>query len=192
MIDDKDTGYLNNADDFLFGFGKAEPVKKYVFGDLIVEKEDNNDEGSHFRISEKMNESNESFGNAVLQNNEYSDYYEGNDDKDEIYYQTQDGLVSASILREEFSKVKAKRRSFKIEYINSVSRRRITFAKRRKGLLKKAEELSILTGCEVLCIVMDKSGEVSWYRSQKMQNLSKICQDELVRLRKNESREFRK
>ncbi|ODO00013.1 hypothetical protein I350_06633 [Cryptococcus amylolentus CBS 6273] len=45
------------------------------------------------------------------------------------------------------------RRKIKIEYISDKSRRHITFSKRKAGIMKKAYELSILTGTQVLLLV---------------------------------------
>lgn len=55
------------------------------------------------------------------------------------------------------------RRQIKIEYIQDKSRRNITFGKRKNGIFKKANEISILTGCEVMLIVAPKDSDHKAY-----------------------------
>ncbi|KAG0144434.1 hypothetical protein CROQUDRAFT_134354 [Cronartium quercuum f. sp. fusiforme G11] len=57
------------------------------------------------------------------------------------------------------SKSNLPRRQIKIEYIQDKSRRNITFGKRKHGIFKKASEISVLTGCEVMLIVAPKDNE---------------------------------
>lgn len=49
------------------------------------------------------------------------------------------------------------RRKIKINRINDEKLRQITYCKRKKGLLKKAMELSLLCGNEVLLIICEAS-----------------------------------
>ncbi|CAH7673489.1 hypothetical protein PPACK8108_LOCUS8345 [Phakopsora pachyrhizi] len=58
------------------------------------------------------------------------------------------------------SKSNLPRRQIKIEYIQDKSRRNITFGKRKNGIFKKAQEISTLTGCEVMLIVASKDSEL--------------------------------
>ncbi|CAG8714946.1 3252_t:CDS:2, partial [Ambispora leptoticha] len=53
---------------------------------------------------------------------------------------------------------RAGRRKIKIEYIDDKSRRHITFSKRKAGIMKKAYELSTLTGTQVLLLVVSETG----------------------------------
>ncbi|WVQ73554.1 hypothetical protein IAR50_003132 [Cryptococcus sp. DSM 104548] len=63
------------------------------------------------------------------------------------------------------------RRKIKIEYISDKSRRHITFSKRKAGIMKKAYELSILTGTQVLLLVVSETGLVYTFTTSKLQPL---------------------
>lgn len=52
-----------------------------------------------------------------------------------------------------------------IEKIDDLAKRQVTFTKRRKGLLKKAKELSILCDAEVGIIVFSNTARVYEYAS---------------------------
>lgn len=52
------------------------------------------------------------------------------------------------------------RKKIKIEYIAERSRRHITFSKRKAGIMKKAYELSTLTGTDVLLLVASETGHI--------------------------------
>jgi len=66
---------------------------------------------------------------------------------------------------------KAGRRKIKIEYIQDKSRRHITFSKRKAGIMKKAYELSTLTGTQVLLLVVSETGLVYTFTTAKLQPL---------------------
>ncbi|KAI9027815.1 hypothetical protein DFJ74DRAFT_660528 [Hyaloraphidium curvatum] len=61
------------------------------------------------------------------------------------------------------------RRKIKIEYIHDKSRRHITFSKRKAGIMKKAYELSTLTGTQVLLLVASETGHVYTFATPKLQ-----------------------
>src|SRR3984957_5787805 len=63
------------------------------------------------------------------------------------------------------------RRKIKIEYIEDKSRRHITFSKRKTGIMKKAFELSTLTGTQVLLLVASETGHVYTFATSKLQPL---------------------
>ncbi|CAG8797174.1 12719_t:CDS:2, partial [Racocetra fulgida] len=63
------------------------------------------------------------------------------------------------------------RRKIKIEYIDDKSRRHITFSKRKAGIMKKAYELSTLTGTQVLLLVVSETGLVYTFTTPKLQPL---------------------
>ncbi|CAB4420923.1 SRF-TF-domain-containing protein [Rhizophagus irregularis] len=69
------------------------------------------------------------------------------------------------------SEKKAGRRKIKIEYIDDKSRRHITFSKRKAGIMKKAYELSTLTGTQVLLLVVSETGLVYTFTTPKLQPL---------------------
>ncbi|KAF2068474.1 hypothetical protein CYY_010199 [Polysphondylium violaceum] len=66
---------------------------------------------------------------------------------------------------------KAGRRKIKIEFIDDKSRRHITFSKRKAGIMKKAYELSTLTGTQVLLLVASETGHVYTFATAKLQPL---------------------
>ncbi|OAD79529.1 MADS-box transcription factor [Phycomyces blakesleeanus NRRL 1555(-)] len=61
------------------------------------------------------------------------------------------------------------RRKIKIEYIEDKNRRHITFSKRKAGIMKKAYELSTLTGTQVLLLVVSETGLVYTFTTAKLQ-----------------------
>lgn len=55
-----------------------------------------------------------------------------------------------------------------LDYIEHKTRRSVTFSKRKKGIMKKAYELNVLTGCEVLLLVASESGHVYTFATPKL------------------------
>lgn len=66
---------------------------------------------------------------------------------------------------------RAGRRKINIEFIDDKSRRHITFSKRKAGIMKKAYELSTLTGTQVLLLVASETGHVYTFATPKLQPL---------------------
>jgi len=66
---------------------------------------------------------------------------------------------------------KSGRRKISIEFIEDKSRRHITFSKRKAGIMKKAYELSTLTGTQVLLLVASETGHVYTFATPKLQPL---------------------
>jgi len=64
---------------------------------------------------------------------------------------------------------KTGRRKIKIEFIDDKSRRQITFSKRKAGLMKKAYELTTLTGTQALLLVASETGHVYTFATPKLQ-----------------------
>lgn len=60
------------------------------------------------------------------------------------------------------------RQKIEIKKIDSLSARQVTFAKRRRGLFKKAQELSTLCDVELGLIVFSATGKLSEYSSSSM------------------------
>jgi len=58
------------------------------------------------------------------------------------------------------------RRKINIEYITDERRRQVTLTKRKQGLMKKAHELSVLCGCELVLILFDSKNKLYQYGSQ--------------------------
>ncbi|KAI9312449.1 hypothetical protein BX666DRAFT_1987523 [Dichotomocladium elegans] len=61
------------------------------------------------------------------------------------------------------------RKRIKIEYIEDKNRRHITFSKRKAGIMKKAYELSTLTGTQVLLLIVSETGLVYTFTTPKLQ-----------------------
>lgn len=99
---------------------------------------------------------------------EYSDCEaeEEFDDEDPLNYTTDNqSAASASQL------ARNGRRKIEIRYIDDKSRRHITFSKRKAGIMKKAYELSTLTGTQVLLLVASETGHVYTFATPKLQPL---------------------
>nr|ASZ79958.1 MADS22 [Bambusa multiplex] len=58
-----------------------------------------------------------------------------------------------------------------IKRIESAAARQVTFSKRRRGLFKKAEELSILCDADVALIVFSSTGKLSQFASSSMNEI---------------------
>lgn len=56
-----------------------------------------------------------------------------------------------------------------MEYIGNKLRRYTTFSKRKTGIMKKAYELSTLTGTQVMLLVASETGHVYTYATKKLQ-----------------------
>eukprot|EP01086_Lenisia_limosa_P003939 TRINITY_DN18757_c0_g1_i1.p1 TRINITY_DN18757_c0_g1~~TRINITY_DN18757_c0_g1_i1.p1 ORF type:complete len:203 (-),score=38.24 TRINITY_DN18757_c0_g1_i1:70-678(-) len=67
---------------------------------------------------------------------------------------------------------KSGRRKINIEYIDDKNRRNITFSKRKAGIMKKAYELSTLTGSQVLILVASENGRVFTFATTKLKPLT--------------------
>jgi len=72
---------------------------------------------------------------------------------------------------DEEGKPNRERRKIEIKFIQDKSRRHITFSKRKAGIMKKAYELSVLTGTQVLLLVVSETGLVYTFTTPKLQPL---------------------
>lgn len=61
------------------------------------------------------------------------------------------------------------RKKIKMEFIKDKGRRGVTFSKRKKGIMKKAYELNVLTKCEILLVVASETGHVYTFATPKLQ-----------------------
>lgn len=66
---------------------------------------------------------------------------------------------------------RTKRSKINLEYISGKNKRNVTFSKRKKGIMKKAFELSTLTGSDVLLLVASESGHVYTYATPRLKPL---------------------
>lgn len=67
--------------------------------------------------------------------------------------------------------VKMTRTKIKIKKIDNITARQVTFSKRRRGIFKKAEELSVLCDAEVGLIVFSATGKLFDYGSSSMKDV---------------------
>ncbi|GFY94074.1 K-box region and MADS-box transcription factor family protein [Actinidia rufa] len=63
------------------------------------------------------------------------------------------------------------REKIKIRKINNATARQVTFSKRRRGLFKKAEELSVLCDADVALIIFSSTGKLFQYSSSDMKGI---------------------
>ncbi|XP_076899550.1 MADS-box protein SVP-like [Bidens hawaiensis] len=63
------------------------------------------------------------------------------------------------------------REKIKIRKIDNITARQVTFSKRRRGLLKKAEELAVLCDADVALVIFSATGKLFEYASFSMQEL---------------------
>lgn len=73
-----------------------------------------------------------------------------------------------------------------IKRIESAAARQVTFSKRRRGLFKKAEELSVLCDADVALIVFSSTGKLSQFASSRC-----VCARRLRALPSTPPRHFR-
>ena len=65
------------------------------------------------------------------------------------------------------------RQKITIEKIQNERIRQVTFYKRKRGLIKKAMELSLLCGVKVFLSLSDKNDRLSIYTSEDCKNIKK-------------------
>ncbi|XP_019182444.1 PREDICTED: MADS-box protein JOINTLESS-like isoform X1 [Ipomoea nil] len=63
------------------------------------------------------------------------------------------------------------REKIQIKKIDNATARQVTFSKRRKGLFKKAEELSVLCDADVALIIFSSTGKLFDYASSSMKGI---------------------
>ncbi|ELR17758.1 SRFtype transcription factor (DNA-binding and dimerization domain) domain containing protein [Acanthamoeba castellanii str. Neff] len=61
------------------------------------------------------------------------------------------------------------RRRIDIKFIENKSRRQVTFSRRKRGLMKKAYELTTLTGTQALVLIASETGHVYTFATPKLQ-----------------------
>lgn len=110
------------------------------------------------------------YGNRVITDDENGNKIEICGDVNSSNLLSDEMDVSSTV-----SKMKPKTKTFRIEYISAYPKRKATFMKRKRGLMKKSKELSILTGASVLCIVISERNEVGMYASEKMAVIGEEC-----------------
>lgn len=100
--------------------------------------------------------------NDLLDSDEEDDDNEGDEEEEE-----ENGYESENKLKR---KKKTKGRvKIKMEFIENKIRRYTTFSKRKTGIMKKAYELSTLTGTQVMLLVASETGHVYTFATKKLQ-----------------------
>ncbi|KAI9282768.1 hypothetical protein BY458DRAFT_131116 [Sporodiniella umbellata] len=61
-----------------------------------------------------------------------------------------------------------KPRNMAIEYIQDRRQRQLTYSKRKTSLLKQAQELSTLTGTQILLLLVSDSGTIHTFTSSRL------------------------
>ncbi|XP_016486878.1 MADS-box protein JOINTLESS [Nicotiana tabacum] len=67
------------------------------------------------------------------------------------------------------------REKIQIKKIDNATARQVTFSKRRRGLFKKAEELSVLCDADVALIIFSSTGKLFEYSSSSMKEILERC-----------------
>lgn len=78
---------------------------------------------------------------------------------------------SATPLSLNLDPAKDTKQKIPIKYIENKTRRHVTFAKRKHGIMKKAYELSVLTGANVLLLILSRSGLVYTFTTPKLESI---------------------
>ncbi|OIW10613.1 hypothetical protein TanjilG_15985 [Lupinus angustifolius] len=63
------------------------------------------------------------------------------------------------------------REKIQIKKIDNITARQVTFSKRRKGLFKKAKELSVLCDADIALIIFSSTGKLFEYSSSSMKEI---------------------
>ncbi|CAM4728208.1 unnamed protein product [Leuciscus chuanchicus] len=79
------------------------------------------------------------------------------------------GVLSGGVAGAKPGKKTRGRVKIKMEFIDNKLRRYTTFSKRKTGIMKKAYELSTLTGTQVLLLVASETGHVYTFATRKLQ-----------------------
>ncbi|XP_060782202.1 serum response factor b isoform X2 [Neoarius graeffei] len=79
------------------------------------------------------------------------------------------GVMSGGVAGAKPGKKTRGRVKIKMEFIDNKLRRYTTFSKRKTGIMKKAYELSTLTGTQVLLLVASETGHVYTFATRKLQ-----------------------
>lgn len=81
------------------------------------------------------------------------------------------GFVQEQVHPIMFEKPRGKshgKKKIKLEYISGKNKRSVCFSKRKRGIMKKAYELNVLTGTEILLLVASESGHVFTFATEKL------------------------
>lgn len=114
-------------------------------------------------------------GDEVRGTRDYSDKGNGNGNEHEIENEQQNENENENDDEDEEvstpSSAVGKRRKAPLKYIENTTRRHVTFAKRRHGIMKKAYELAVMTGANVLLLILSPKGLVYTFATPSLQPL---------------------
>lgn len=101
-------------------------------------------------------------------NDQYQPEYRYNYPGIEYEYDRKDIEKDTSSSEEDKKVKKTGRKKIIMEYIEGKNKRSVTFSKRKKGIMKKAYELNVLTGTQILLLVASESGHVYTFATPKL------------------------
>jgi len=82
------------------------------------------------------------------------------------------------------------RKKIRIEQIEDFRLRSVTLNKRKKGLIKKAMEISLLTGVNIMMTIFDKeNGRIYQYFSDSIETFQEICQLKEIEVKKRSKKD---
>lgn len=67
------------------------------------------------------------------------------------------------------------------KYVENKIRRSITFSKRKKGILEKANQLNLLTGCKVAVLIISENGYRFAYKSHQEEQMFSLEYEKSIR-----------
>jgi len=94
---------------------------------------------------------------------------EGSDDEDDDDEEGGAGGKSRGKISKKKKAGGSGRRRIDIKFIENKSRRQVTFSRRKRGLMKKAYELTTLTGTQALVLIASETGHVYTFATPKLQ-----------------------
>ncbi|AJS81134.1 Arg80p [Saccharomyces cerevisiae YJM1252] len=95
--------------------------------------------------------------------------FDDEDDDDKFSVSTSTPTPTITKTKENSGTSTTTRQKQPIKYIENKTRRHVTFSKRRHGIMKKAYELSVLTGANILLLILANSGLVYTFTTPKLE-----------------------
>ncbi|ORD93827.1 MCM1 [Enterospora canceri] len=73
-----------------------------------------------------------------------------------------------------------RRTKVSLKYIQKPKKRGVSFSKRKKGVIKKLDELNVLTRAEIMLVIANESGRVYTYATDKLKVIL-IRQEDMIK-----------
>jgi len=120
-------------------------------------------------LAEKMDLSSANGFNVPQFSNMTPTQLEGDSDEEDEEFREggQSGKIQSKITKKKAGG--SGRRRIDIKFIENKSRRQVTFSRRKRGLMKKAYELTTLTGTQALVLIASETGHVYTFATPKLQ-----------------------